>query len=77
MFPSVDFLHCQVASGCAVGAPAGLRVAVAPGGPRPSRCSLLWPRRGAVRPVWSAGAPGRAPLGPRSGSHVCAIEGGG
>lgn len=60
-----------------MGTAAGQRVAVAPGGPGPCRCSSLWPGCGAVCPVWSAGASGRAAVGPGSDSHVCATEGGG
>lgn len=69
-------LPSQVASGCDVGGPAGLCVALAPGGSRPPEGPPLRRCRGVVCPVRGAGALGRAPLGPGSGSHVCQAEGG-
>lgn len=69
-------LVCQVASGCAVGNPVSLCVAMAPGGARSSISSFLRPRRAAVRTRWGAGAPGRAPLGAGPSAHVCEAKGG-
>lgn len=59
-----------------MGSPAGLCVAVAPGSPRCSDCTLLQPCCDAVCPIRSAGAPGWTLVGFGSSSHVSPAESG-